>query len=85
MQKDTDTCTEKTDDKPDNSVGGEQCLHKQNSVNSSKEFNFDNRKGDVSVTTGSGYEWWTNRKVAGKEGRSANSWAFFPMLQSEMN
>ncbi|KAH1042864.1 Uncharacterized protein GmHk_09G025956 [Glycine max] len=85
VQKDTDTCTEKTDDKPDNSVGGEQCLHKQNSVNSSKEFNFDNRKDDVSVTAGSGSEWWTNRKVAGKEGRSANSWAFFPMLQSEMN
>ncbi|KAK7380348.1 hypothetical protein VNO78_32856 [Psophocarpus tetragonolobus] len=89
VQKDTnscDGCTEKTDDKPDNPIGeGEQCFHKQNSVNSSKEFNFDNRKGDVSDTAGSGSEWWTNRKVAGKEGRSANSWAFFPMLQSEMN
>ncbi|TKY45224.1 hypothetical protein E2542_SST31513 [Spatholobus suberectus] len=89
VQKDTNicnVCTEKTNDKPDNPVGeGEQCLHKQNSVNSSKEFNFDNRKGDVSGTAASGPEWWTNKKVAGKEGRSANSWAFFPMLQSEMN
>lgn len=90
IQRDTDSscnvCTEKTDDKPDSPVGeGEQCLHKQNSVNSSKEFNFDNRKGDVSGTSANCPEWWTNRKVAGKEGRSANSWAFFPMLQSEMN
>ncbi|WVZ15136.1 hypothetical protein V8G54_012702 [Vigna mungo] len=90
VQRDTDTscnvCTEKTDDKPNNPVGeGEQCFHKQNSVNSSKEFNFDSSKGVVSGTGGSGSEWWTNRRVAGREGRSANSWAFFPMLQSEMN
>ncbi|RDX72622.1 hypothetical protein CR513_47862, partial [Mucuna pruriens] len=90
VQKDTNSscnvCTEKTNDKPDNTVGGEQSFQKQNSVNSSKEFNFDNRKGDVSSSTAAnGSEWWTNRRVAGKEGRSANSWAFFPMLQSEMN
>ncbi|KAK7270876.1 hypothetical protein RJT34_26371 [Clitoria ternatea] len=89
-QKDTNACCNvcsgKTNDKPDNSLGeGEQCYHKQHSVNSSKEFNFDNRKGDVSDTAANGPEWWTNKKVAGREGRSANSWAFFPMLQSEMN
>nr|KYP41776.1 Uncharacterized protein At1g76660 family [Cajanus cajan] len=67
------------------SQGGEQCFDKQNSVNSSKEFIFDNTKGDVSGTAANGPEWWTNKKVAGKEGRSSNSWAFFPMLQSEMN
>ncbi|XP_020239967.1 uncharacterized protein LOC109818848 [Cajanus cajan] len=88
QQKDPNSCcTEKTDDKPDNNpvVGGEQCFDKQNSVNSSKEFIFDNTKGDVSGTAANGPEWWTNKKVAGKEGRSSNSWAFFPMLQSEMN
>ncbi|XP_027358258.1 uncharacterized protein LOC113867264 [Abrus precatorius] len=90
IQKDTNSCCNvcsgKTSDKPDNPQGeGEQCCNKQNSVNSSKEFNFDNRKGDDSGTSANGSEWWTNKKVAGKEGRSANSWAFFPMLQSEMN
>ncbi|KAK7315095.1 hypothetical protein VNO77_33627 [Canavalia gladiata] len=90
IQKDTNSCcndcSEKSNDKPDYPIReGEQCCDKQHSVNSSKEFNFDNRKGDVSGAAASGSEWWTNKKVNGKEGRSANSWAFFPMLQSEMN
>ncbi|XP_061353819.1 uncharacterized protein LOC133298533 isoform X2 [Gastrolobium bilobum] len=78
IQKDTnsccDVCSGKTNDKPNNPLGeGEQCCQKHHSGNSSKEFNFDNRKGDVSGTAANG-----------SEGRSANSWAFFPMLQPEI-
>ncbi|KAK7380350.1 hypothetical protein VNO78_32858 [Psophocarpus tetragonolobus] len=60
IQKDTISCDEsleKTDYMLDNPVGeGEQCFHKQNSVNSSKEFNFANRKGDVCETASSDSE-----------------------------
>ncbi|KAK7343700.1 hypothetical protein VNO77_12657 [Canavalia gladiata] len=80
-----DLCSRKTsNDKPDNAPGEgeEQCCRKHHSFNSSKEFNFDNRKGVVSDNPVNDSEWWTNKKVVGKEGRSSNSWAFFPMLQS---
>ncbi|KAL2324556.1 hypothetical protein Fmac_023614 [Flemingia macrophylla] len=63
--------------------GEEQCCRRHHSFNSSKEFNFDNRKGVVSDNPANGSEWWTNKKIVCKEGRSSNSWAFFPMLQSE--
>ncbi|XP_028798788.1 uncharacterized protein LOC114754186 isoform X2 [Neltuma alba] len=88
MQKDTvncDICSGKTsNDVPDNKAPGEgeHCCQKHHSVTSSKEFNFDNTKCDVSGNPSNGSEWWVNKKVDGKEGRSSNSWAFFPMLQS---
>ncbi|XP_027366117.1 uncharacterized protein LOC113872621 [Abrus precatorius] len=81
-----DLCSRKTsNDKADDAPGegDEQCCRKHHSFNSSKEFNFDNRKGNVSDNPANGSEWW-NKKVVGKEGRSSNSWAFFPMLQSEI-
>ncbi|KAL1319393.1 hypothetical protein HN51_071686 [Arachis hypogaea] len=76
IQKDSisccDVCSGKTNYNPNSPLGEErQCCQKHQSVNSSKEFNFDNRKGDVSAN-------------AAKEGRSANSWAFFPLLQPEI-
>ncbi|KAG2375798.1 uncharacterized protein HKW66_Vig0160480 [Vigna angularis] len=37
------------------------------SVNCYKEFNFDTNKGVVSGTGGSGSEWWTNIRVAGRK------------------
>lgn len=87
IQKDTnshcDVCLGNTNDKPDNPC--EQCCQKRNTASSSKEFIFDNRKGDVSGTAANGSEWWTNKKAAGKEGRSGNSWAFFPMLQPDIS
>lgn len=73
-----DVCSGETNDK--------QCCQKHHSVNSSsKEFNFDSRKGDVSGTAANSSEWWANKKVVGKESKSANSWAFFPMLQPEIS
>lgn len=83
----SDLCSRKSsDDKLGNSPGeGEdQCCQKHHSFNSCKEFNFDSRKGVVSDTPPNGSEWWTNKKAVGKEGRSSNSWTFFPMLQSEI-
>lgn len=82
-----DLCSRRnSNDKPGNSPGeGEdQCCQNHHSFNSSKEFNFDSRKGVVSNTPDSGSEWWTNKKIVAKEGRSSNSWGFFPMLQSEI-
>ncbi|XP_020208272.1 uncharacterized protein LOC109793217 [Cajanus cajan] len=82
-----DLCSRKnSNDKPSNSPGEgeEQCCRRHHSFNSSKEFNFDNRKGVVSDNPTNSSEWWTNKKIVGKEGRSSNSWAFFPMLQSEI-
>lgn len=79
-----DVCSRSTDDKSDNPCEGE-CCQKRNSVSSAKEFNFDNRKGDVSGTAANGSSWWTNKKADGKEGRQVNSWAFFPMLQPDIS
>ncbi|XP_057732591.1 uncharacterized protein LOC130947895 [Arachis stenosperma] len=90
MQIDSNTCAlcsgKPSDDQTVNAPGEgeERRCEKHNSSNSSKEFNFDSRKGVTDVVA-SGSDWWTNKKVAGKEGRSSNSWAFFPMLQPENN
>ncbi|XP_054776580.1 uncharacterized protein LOC129285053 isoform X2 [Prosopis cineraria] len=89
MQKDTircDLCSgETSNDVADKAPGeGGRFCQKHHSVTSSKEFNFDNTKCDVSDNPSNGSEWWVNRKVDVKEGRSSNSWAFFPMLQSEI-
>ncbi|WJX66330.1 hypothetical protein P8452_50895 [Trifolium repens] len=75
--KDTNSCCDVCSGK----TIGEQCCQKRNSVSSSKEFNFDSRKGDVSSTSANGSVWWTNKKG----GRSGNSWAFFPMLQPDIS
>ncbi|XP_058750028.1 uncharacterized protein LOC131623035 [Vicia villosa] len=83
--KETNSCCDACSGR---TIGGEQCCcQKRNSVSSSssKEFNFDNRKGDASGTSTNGSTWWTNKKVDGKEGRSVNSWAFFPMLQPDIS
>ncbi|KAE9617380.1 hypothetical protein Lal_00034785 [Lupinus albus] len=79
-----DVCSVKTNDRPDNALGGVQCCQRHHSATSSKDFNFDNRKGDASDNAANGPEWWTNKKANGRDGRSANSWAFFPMLQPEI-
>lgn len=90
IQKDTnnccDLCSRKTsNDMADKAPGEEEhCCQKHHSV-TSKDFNFDNRKCDVSGNPSTGSEWWVNKNVDGKEGRSGNSWAFFPMLQSEIS
>ncbi|KAL9317590.1 hypothetical protein ACSQ67_014107 [Phaseolus vulgaris] len=84
---DCDLCSRKTsNDKPENSPGEgeEQCCLKHNSSSSSKDFNFDSRKGVVSDNPANASEWWTNKKIVGKEGSSSNGSAFFPMLQSEI-
>ncbi|XP_061364464.1 uncharacterized protein LOC133307919 [Gastrolobium bilobum] len=92
IQKDSnscgDLCSMKTsNDKPDNAPGEgegeEQCYQKHQSSNSSKEFNFDNTKGDVSNNPANGSQLGTNKKVVEKEGSTSNSWAFFPTLQPE--
>ncbi|XP_019453687.1 PREDICTED: uncharacterized protein LOC109355164 [Lupinus angustifolius] len=81
-----DVCSRKTNDRPNDPLGeGGQCCQRHHSATSSKDFNFDNRKGNVSGNAANGPEWWTHKKINGKEGRSANSWAFFPMLQPEIN
>lgn len=88
MQKDAVKCNlclgETSNDVADNKAPGERehCCQKHHSVTPSKEFNFDNTKCDVSGNPSDGSEWWANKKDDGKEGRSSNSWAFFPMLQS---
>ncbi|CAJ1977024.1 unnamed protein product [Sphenostylis stenocarpa] len=68
-------------EKPEHSTGEgeEQCC--RHSSNSSKEFNFDCRKGVVSDNSANASEWWTNKKIVGKEDRSSNSSAFFPMTR----
>ncbi|KAI9086597.1 hypothetical protein K1719_031458 [Acacia pycnantha] len=88
MQKDAVKCNlcsgETSNDMADNKASGEgeHCCQKHHSVISSKDFNFDNTKCDISGNPSNGSEWWVNKKVDEKEGRSSNSWAFFPMLQS---
>ncbi|KAM7259465.1 hypothetical protein ACFE04_015206 [Oxalis oulophora] len=50
-------------------------------LGSTKEFNFDSTKGEVSHKP----SWWSNHKSSGKESNSSNSWSFFPMLQHEVS
>lgn len=68
-------------------VEEEHCYRKQRSITlgSIKEFNFDNREGEVSDKPAISSEWWANEKVVGKESRPSNNWTFFPMLQSEVS
>ncbi|KAL6500904.1 hypothetical protein OROHE_025101 [Orobanche hederae] len=57
--------------------------HRTFSLGSSKDFNFNNAKGEVSEKASVDCEWWTNEKVVRRELGQRNSWSFFPMLQSE--
>ncbi|KAH6809666.1 hydroxyproline-rich glycoprotein family protein [Perilla frutescens var. frutescens] len=56
--------------------------HRTISLGSSKEFNFNNAKEEVSEKSSVDCEWWTNEEVVRKELGPRNSWSFFPMLQS---
>lgn len=56
--------------------------HRTISLGSSKEFNFNNAKGEVSEKSSVDCEWWTSEEVVRKELGPRNSWSFFPMLQS---
>nr|XP_028959833.1 uncharacterized protein LOC103442931 [Malus domestica] len=63
--------------------GEDQGYRKQRSITlgSTKEFNFDNTKDEVSSKTNIGSEWWANKNVAAKESKPCNDWTFFPILQ----
>lgn len=63
---------------------GEEIHQKQRTISlgSSKEFNFNNAKGEVSEKSSVDCEWWTSEEVVRKELGPRNSWSFFPMLQS---
>lgn len=56
--------------------------HRTISLGSSKDFNFNNTKGEVSEKSSIDCEWWTNEENVKKESGPRNSWSFFPMLQS---
>ncbi|XP_073035215.1 uncharacterized protein [Primulina eburnea] len=57
--------------------------HRTISLGSSKDFNFNNAKGQVSEKSIIDCEWWTNdHKALKKESGPQNNWTFFPMLQS---
>lgn len=60
-----------------------QCVHQTHSLEFSKEFIFDNRKGDASDKPTLGVEWWTSEKDLGKNLVPRTSWTFFPMLQPD--
>lgn len=72
---------------PGKAIGDGQCQCKLHPVTlvSSKEFNFDNTKGDISDKPTIGCEWWTSEKVVGKDLGPKNNWTFFPMLQREVS
>ncbi|KAL1550738.1 hypothetical protein AAHA92_18666 [Salvia divinorum] len=56
--------------------------HRTISLGSSKEFDFNNPKGEVSEKSTVDCEWWISEEVAREETGPRNSWSFFPMLQS---
>ncbi|KAK6117641.1 hypothetical protein DH2020_048603 [Rehmannia glutinosa] len=56
--------------------------HRTISLGSSKDFNFNNAKEEVSEKSSVDCEWWTSEEVVKKELGPRNSWSFFPMLQS---
>ncbi|CAA3024961.1 uncharacterized protein LOC111373635 [Olea europaea var. sylvestris] len=58
--------------------------HRTISLGSSKDFNFDNTKGEILDKSTINCEWWTNDKDARKE-LSKNSWTFFPVLQPRVS
>ncbi|KAI3471153.1 hypothetical protein Pfo_027816 [Paulownia fortunei] len=89
--KNADSCREHVDGEPVNEVPGMPLdgegeefhqKHRTISLGSSKDFNFNNAKGEVSEKSSIDCEWWTNEKVVRKELGPRNSWSFFPMLQS---
>lgn len=57
--------------------------HPMTSLCSSKDFNFNNSKGEVVEKPCVKCEWWTNEKATKRELGPQKSWSFFPMLQSE--
>ncbi|GER27013.1 hydroxyproline-rich glycoprotein [Striga asiatica] len=59
--------------------------HRTSSLGSSKDFNFNNEKGQVCEKSTVDCEWWTSEKDVKKELGPRNSWSFFPMLQSEVS
>ncbi|KAK2983538.1 hypothetical protein RJ640_023072 [Escallonia rubra] len=74
---------------PGKAVGegeGKQCHCKRRSITlgSSKEFNFDSTKEEVSDKSTIGCEWWTSEKIVGKELSPQSDWTFFPVLQPEV-
>lgn len=85
---DCEGCTELIlpgEDKRDNQEHQCRCLHQTNSLGLSKEFIFDNTKGDASHKPTLGIEWWSSEKVVGKNLVPRTSWTFFPMLQPEVS
>ncbi|XP_051123062.1 putative GPI-anchored protein pfl2 [Andrographis paniculata] len=66
---------------------GEDCLQKNRTISlgSSKDFNFNNAKGDIPEKAGIDCEWWTSDEVVEKETSPRSSWSFFPMLGSGAN
>ncbi|KAG8381299.1 hypothetical protein BUALT_Bualt06G0108000 [Buddleja alternifolia] len=63
---------------------GDEYHHKHRTVSlgSSKDFNFNNAKGEISDKSSIDCEWWTSDKVVSKELDHQKNWTFFPMLQS---
>lgn len=63
---------------------GEDCnqKHRTISLGSSRDFNFNNAKEEVSEKSSVDCEWWTNEEDVREESEPRNSWSFFPMLQS---
>ncbi|KAI3458125.1 hypothetical protein Pfo_014788 [Paulownia fortunei] len=91
MTKNADSCREHSNTEAVNAIPGralggkgEGCRqkHRTISLGSSKDFNFNNAKGEVSDKSTIDCEWWTNDKVVSKELGPQNNWTFFPMLQS---
>ncbi|KAL8519306.1 hypothetical protein ACS0TY_010301 [Phlomoides rotata] len=86
--KDSSTKNEKLKRESANEVASEgegdefHQKHRTISLGSSKDFNFNNTKGEVSEKSSIDCEWWTKEENVKKESTPRNSWSFFPMLQS---
>ncbi|KAF5731180.1 hypothetical protein HS088_TW19G00785 [Tripterygium wilfordii] len=81
-----DLCKECSNEESKKALGeseNEPCYRKHRSITlgSTKEFNFDNTKGEVPDKLIASSEWWANRTAIEKEARPDNSWSFFPQLQ----
>ncbi|XP_075513276.1 uncharacterized protein LOC142548681 [Primulina tabacum] len=63
---------------------GDGCHQKNRTISlgSSKDFNFNNAKEQVSEKSIIDCEWWTNDKAVKKESSPQNNWTFLPMMQS---
>ncbi|KAK6135238.1 hypothetical protein DH2020_031010 [Rehmannia glutinosa] len=82
MTKNEDSCRENNNAKNVNAIPGFDQKHRTVSMGSSKDFNFNNSKEEVTDKSTVDCEWWINDKVVVKELGPHNSWNFFPMLQS---